>query len=558
MQDINERKFLWLTSEEVTDEDKNIIIDMDETELTNCFYRALSFGTGGLRGEIGMGDDRMNLYTVRHATRGLADYLLSTDLPKKVAIAHDSRIMSREFAEAAALILAEKGITALMYPRLEPTPTLSFAVRDQGCGAGICITASHNPAKYNGYKVYGADGCQITTEAAKRIQQCITDAPLFARNTLTMAQAREQGLVRDLPEEVLDRFLQAVEGERLRPEMRHVPLKIVYTPLNGTGLECVTRMLKDCGITDVHIVAEQEKPDGHFPTCPYPNPEIREALALGIRDCGLYHPDLLLATDPDCDRVGIAVMDGEDVRLMTGNEVGILLMDYIAKTRIEKGTMPLKPVMVTTIVSTAMADQLAEKYGIELRRTLTGFKFIGEQIGLLEKQGQKARYLFGFEESYGYLSGTHARDKDAVNASLLICEMARYYKQQGMTLLDAMNALYEEFGRHFNGLHSYTFEGAKGMTIMGEKMQSLRADTPKDIAGDVVVSVKDYMAEGTGLPASDVLEFRLASGAKLIVRPSGTEPKIKAYTFTSGKDEQEAVEKEAKMAQWMNEKMGKA
>ncbi len=557
MQDINARKFLWLTANEVTDEDKNTIIDMDETELTNCFYQELSFGTGGLRGEIGMGDARMNLYTVRHATRGLADYLLSTDLPRKVAIAHDSRIMSREFAEAAALILAGKGITALVYPRLEPTPTLSFAVRDQGCGAGICITASHNPAKYNGYKVYGADGCQITTEAAKTIQQCIAEAPLFAPEYMTMAQAREKGLVQDLTEDVLNRFLQAVEGERLRPELKDVPLKVVYTPLNGTGLECVTRMLKDCGINDVHVVAEQEKPDGHFPTCPYPNPEIREALALGIRDCGTFHPDLLLATDPDCDRVGIAVMDGEEVRLMTGNEVGILLMDYIAKTRIEKGTMPLKPVMVTTIVSTAMADRVAEKYGIELRRTLTGFKFIGEQIGLLEKQGQKARYLFGFEESYGYLSGTHARDKDAVNASLLICEMARYYKQQGMTLLNAMDALYAEFGRYLNGLHSYAFEGAKGMVVMGKKMQDLRTNAPKEIAGENVTEVKDYLAEGTGLPKSDVLEFRLESGDKVIVRPSGTEPKMKAYTFARGKSEEEAKGKEARMKQWLGERMGK-
>lgn len=555
MQDINARKFLWLTSDVVTDEDKNTIIDMDETQLTNCFYRQLAFGTGGLRGEIGMGDDRMNLYTVRHATRGLADYLLSTALPRKVAIAHDSRIMSREFAEAAALVLAEQGITALMYPRLEPTPALSFAVRDQGCGAGICITASHNPAKYNGYKVYGADGCQITTEAANAIQQCITAAPMFVKSKLTFEEAKAQGMIRDLPEDVLDRFLQAVEGEQLRPELNQVPLKVVYTPLNGTGLECVTRMLQDCGITDVHVVAEQEHPDGHFPTCPYPNPEIREALTLGIRDCKAYQPDLLLATDPDCDRVGIAVPVGDDVRLMTGNEVGILLMDYIAKTCIEKGTMPLKPVMVTTIVSSAMADKVAEHYGIELRRTLTGFKFIGEQIGLLEKAGQKARYLFGFEESYGYLSGTHARDKDAVNASLLICEMARYYKQQGMTLPEAMDSLYQTYGYRFNSLHSYTFEGAKGMTVMGAKMTALRTNPPQTIAGAAVTDVKDYLSQGTGLPAADVLTFCLDGGDKVIIRPSGTEPKIKAYTFTKAPDEAAAKAREAQLGSWLDAMM---
>ncbi len=555
MQDINARKFQWLTSDVVTDEDKNTIIDMDETQLADCFYRQLAFGTGGLRGEIGMGDDRMNLYTVRHATRGLADYLLSTPLPRKVAIAHDSRIMSREFAEAAALVLAEQGITALMYPRLEPTPALSFAVRDQGCGAGICITASHNPAKYNGYKVYGADGCQITTEAANAIQQCIAAAPFFVKTSLTFEAAKEQGLIRDLPEEVLDRFLQAVEGEQLRPELNQVPLKVVYTPLNGTGLECVTRMLQDCGIKDVHVVAEQEHPDGHFPTCPYPNPEIREALALGIRDCKAFHPDLLLATDPDCDRVGIAVPVGDDVRLMTGNEVGILLLDYIAKTRMEKGTMPLKPVAVTTIVSSAMADKVAEHYGIELRRTLTGFKFIGEQIGLLEKAGQKARYLFGFEESYGYLSGTHARDKDAVNASLLICEMARYYKQQGMTLPEAMDSLYQTYGYHFNSLHSYTFEGAKGMTIMADKMTALRTHPPKTMAGAAVTGGKDYLSQGTGLPAADVLTFCLEGGDKVIIRPSGTEPKIKAYTFTTASDENAAKAKEARLGDWLDDWM---
>ena len=552
MQDIQSRKQAWLQAKEVTEQDKESIRAMDETALTDSFFRPLAFGTGGLRGEIGMGDNRMNLYTVRQATKGLADYLLASGLARRVAIAYDSRIMSAEFAHAAAEVLASCGITALVYPRLEPTPSLSFAVRDQRCGAGICVTASHNPAKYNGYKVYGPDGCQITLEAANSIQAAIRRTPLFgAQAPIPFEEGLKTGSIAYLGEDVLERFLDAVQQESLRPELKDEPLSVVYTPLNGTGRECVTRILQRNGVNNLHVVAEQEKPDGHFPTCPYPNPEIREALQLGIRDCKVFHPDLLLATDPDCDRVGIAVMKDGDAQLMTGNEVGILLLDYICRTRREKDKMPERPVAVTTIVSSAMADAVAKTYGVELRRTLTGFKFIGEQIGMLEKAGEKERYIFGFEESYGYLSGAHVRDKDGVNASLLICEMAKWYRKQGMTLLDAMDALYRRYGYYYNNLHNYTFEGAAGMDVMAGIMARLRKMPPAVMGGMAVEQVVDYLQDGTGLPRADVLEYRLQGGAKVMVRPSGTEPKLKSYTFTTGKNRQAAQAVEEQLSRWL-------
>lgn len=550
MRNIEERKQLWLSADEVAPADKDAIRAMDGASTADSFYRDLAFGTGGLRGELGLGDNRMNLYTVRRATQGLADYLTATSLPKRVAIAYDSRIMSEDFAHATAEVLAGNGITALIYPRLQPTPALSFAVRDQGCGAGVCITASHNPARYNGYKVYGPDGCQITLQAADAIQQAIGRTALFGGvKRLPFAQGLAAGSIRLLGEDVIDRFLAAVQRCALRPELCQVPLRVVYTPLNGTGRECVTRILAMSGVTDVRVVPEQEQPDGHFPTCPYPNPEIREALQLGLRDCAACHADLLLATDPDCDRVGIAVGMGENARLLTGNEVGVLLLDYICRTRREKELMPARPVAVTTIVSTTMADAVAEEYGVELRRTLTGFKFIGEQIGLLEQAGEADRYIFGFEESYGYLSGAHVRDKDGVNASLLICEMARWYKTRGMTLLDAMEALYAKHGRYGNSLHSYAFEGAAGMAAMGRIMASLRRKPPTEIAGLPVLSVTDYLAPDTGLPQADVLAFNLDRRAKLMIRPSGTEPKLKAYIFSTAQEDDRAI------AAWMEERV---
>ena len=501
----------------------------DEAAVADRFYRDLEFGTGGLRGVIGAGTNRMNVYTIRRATQGLADYLNGTDLPKQVAIAHDSRRKGELFCREAARVLAANGITAYLYPRLEPTPALSWAVRYLGCGAGICVTASHNPAKYNGYKVYGADGCQITLEVADRVLAAIGKHDYFDSPRLAdYDEAVADGRIRLIDDQCLSDFVDAVLA--LRPGNDVSRLKLVYTPLNGSGLEPVKMLLDRMGVTQVTVVPEQEAPDGDFPTCPYPNPEIREAMETGLKLCDTVHPDLMIGTDPDCDRMGAAVPDGKGgYRLITGNEMGVLLLDYICRTRQANGTMPKDPVAVTTIVSTDMATPIAAKYGVELRRTLTGFKFIGEQIGLLEAQGHVERYIFGFEESYGYLSGGHVRDKDAVNAVMLACEAAAWYAARGMSLLDAVNALYAEYGWYRNALHSFTFEGETGMHTMQGIMARLRAQAPADIAGYKVETAIDYQADGTGLPKADVLEYRLAGGHKFMVRPSGTEPKIKVY-----------------------------
>ena len=514
-------------------------IEGDEAAISDRFYRDLAFGTGGLRGVLGAGTNRMNLYTIRRATQGLADYLNASELPKKVAIAHDSRHGGELFTREAARVLAANGITACLYPRLEPTPALSWAVRYLGCGAGICITASHNPAKYNGYKVYGADGCQITLEVADKILAAIGQHDYFSTPKLAeYDEALADGRIRLIEDACLDAFVDAVYAQRVGGGEGIADLNLVYTPLNGTGLECVCKLLGKLGVTHLTVVPEQEKPDGDFPTCPYPNPEIREAMQKGLELCDTVHPDLLLGTDPDCDRCGTAVPDGKGgYRLITGNEMGIILLDYICRTRRAKGTMPENPVAVTTIVSTDMATPVAKKYGVELRRTLTGFKFIGEQIGLLESEGRPDRFIFGFEESYGYLSGAHVRDKDAVNATLLVCEAAAAYAAKGQTLLDAIEALYKEFGYYRNALCSYTFEGETGMHTMQQLMANLRANPPKEIGGYAVEAATDYEAEGTGLPKADVLEYRLAGGHKFMVRPSGTEPKIKVYLSAVGDSE---------------------
>ena len=506
-------------------------IEGQEAAITDRFYRDLAFGTGGLRGVLGAGTNRMNIYTVRKATQGLADYLNATDLPKRVAIAHDSRHNGDLFARETARVLAANGITACLYPRLEPTPALSWAVRYLGCGAGVCVTASHNPAKYNGYKVYGADGCQITLEAAEKILAAIEAVDIFEGVRLAdYDKAMADGLIQLIGEDCLDAFVDAVYAQRVGDGEGIGRLNLVYTPLNGSGLECVRKLLGKLGVTHVTVVPEQEQPDGDFPTCPYPNPEIREAMQKGLELCDKVHPDLLLGTDPDCDRCGTAVPDGKGgYRLITGNEMGIILLDYICRTRLARGTMPKDPVAVTTIVSTDMATPVAKKYGVELRRTLTGFKFIGEQIGNLEAEGHAERFIFGLEESYGYLSGGHVRDKDAVNATLLVCEAAAWYAAQGKTLLDAIEGLYKEYGYYRNALSSFTFEGESGMHTMQALMAGLRKDPPKEIAGYAVETALDYDAEGTGLPKADVLEYRLAGGHKFMVRPSGTEPKIKVY-----------------------------
>ena len=500
----------------------------DEKEIFERFYRDLEFGTGGLRGVIGAGTNRMNIYVIRRATQGLCNYLKGTDLPQSVAIGYDSRIKSDLFAMEAARVIAANGITACIYPRLEPTPALSWAVRYLGCGAGICVTASHNPAKYNGYKVYGSDGCQITLDVAAAVLKEINALDMFdAVNLVTEEEGRAAGKIVTIGEDCLQSFLDAIQ-QRSLSNSEKLDLKVVYTPLNGAGLECVKKILTRIGITDVTVVPEQEHPDGHFPTCPYPNPEIREAMEKGLALCRKVKPDLLLGTDPDCDRMGVAVPEGDDYRLITGNEMGVLLLDYICRKRLENGKMPEKPVAVTTIVSTDMANAVAAAYGVELRRVLTGFKFIGEQIALLEAAGEIDRYIFGFEESYGYLSGGHVRDKDAVNASMLCCEMTAWYKAKGQTLAQAMDALYEKYGYYRNDLASFTFEGAEGMQKMAAIMENLRANPPKTLDGKAVVKVVDYQTGVNGLPKSNVLEFQ-TDATKVLVRPSGTEPKVKVY-----------------------------
>ena len=525
-------------------------LDPDGGEVSDRFYRDLAFGTGGLRGVLGAGTNRMNIYTVRRATQGLCAWLKASGGTPSVAIAHDSRIKSDLFAREAARVLAANGVTAWIYPRLEPTPALSWAVRYFHCGAGICVTASHNPAKYNGYKVYGPDGGQITLEAAEHVQAAIDSTDPFDGVALADFDAAvADGRIRYIPEQCLEDFLDAVQKLSLSGGAED--LSVVYTPLNGSGLECVSKILSRIGVKDVTVVPEQEEPDGHFPTCPYPNPEEREAMRLGLALSEKLRPDLLLGTDPDCDRMGAAVPEGDGYRLLTGNEMGVLLLDYICRRRMELGTMPEKPVAVTTIVSTDMADAVAAEYGVELRRVLTGFKFIGEQIGLLEAEGHGERFLFGFEESYGYLSGSHVRDKDAVNASMLCCEMAAWYKKQGMTLADAIRALYEKHGYTCCAVKSFAFEGEGGMERMAAVMDSLRAAPPAEIAGRAVTGRTDYQTgEGVALelPRSNVLEYRM-DGAKLIVRPSGTEPKIKVYLSARAESMERAQEIDGELAQ---------
>lgn len=509
-------------------------------QVADRFYRGLEFGTGGLRGVLGAGPNRMNIYTVRRATQGLADYINASDLMNAVAIAYDSRMKGELFAREAARVLAANGIGVWLYPRLEPTPALSWAVRYLGCGAGICVTASHNPAQYNGYKVYGPDGCQITPKAAEKILGAIERLDYFTDVQLADFQReQDRGMIRAIPDRCLDAFVDAVLA--LRPGSDVSRLKLVYTPLNGSGLECVKKLLEKMGVADVTVVPSQATPDGNFPTCPYPNPEIREAMEEGLRLCAEIRPDLLLGTDPDCDRMGAAVPDGQGgYRLISGNEMGVLLLDYLCRTRIAQGDMPERPVAVTTIVSTDMADPIAREYGVELRRTLTGFKYIGEQIGLLEAAGESERFIFGFEESYGYLSGSHVRDKDAVNAVMLACECAAWYRERGMTLLDALNTLYQKYGYYQNALITKQFEGEDGMAAMKALIASLRAAPPSEIAGRMVTEVVDYLRGLAGLVPADVLEFRLSGGGKFIVRPSGTEPKLKVYLSVRGVCEDEA------------------
>mgnify|MGYP003374481720 FL=1 len=544
MADVHELLDTWIenvTDEELLGELKAMREAGDEDAITDAFFQELAFGTAGLRGTLGAGTNRMNIYTVGRATQGFADYLVKNFENPTVAIARDSRNKGELFVKTTAAILAANGVTSYVYPKISPVPTLSWATRYLKCSGGICMTASHNPAAYNGYKAYGPDGCQITSEAADAISAAMNACdPFHDVKTMDFDAAVEQGLVKWIGDEVLDAYYDAVAAKsvnNLTPEqIANAPLKLVYTPLNGTGLIPVTKVLNKVGVTDITIVPEQRDPDGDFPTCPYPNPEIREAMQKGIDLCQEVKPDLLLATDPDADRVGVACADGDDYTLLTGNEMGVLLLDYICKMRAERGEDLSRKVAVTTIVSSAMVDALAEEYGFELRRCLTGFKYIGDIITGLSDAGEVDRFIFGFEESYGYLSGDHVRDKDAVNASMLICQMAQYYKLQGLNLVQAMRALYEKYGYYHNKTVSLSYPGADGAAKMAGIMKALRAEAPSEIAGAKVEAVVDYATCVNGLPKADVIEFDLEGGNKAIVRPSGTEPKIKLYIFAKGED----------------------
>lgn len=530
----------------------------DPEAINDRFYRDLEFGTGGLRGVIGAGTNRMNIYTVRKATQGLADHINQTCKNGSVAISYDSRHKSDVFAKEVARVCAANGVKAYLYPQLMPTPMLSFAVRDLKCSMGVMITASHNPAKYNGYKAYGADGCQITNETADAVLANILAVDEFDSVKLAdFDEALAEGKIVYIGEDTVERYFENVQKQSIHSEIvKASGFRVVYTPLNGTGNKPVREILKRIGIKDVTVVKEQENPDGDFPTCPFPNPEIKQALELGMKYCEETGSDLLLATDPDCDRVGIAVKYQGDYKLLTGNEVGTLLLDYIASQRKAMGTLPERPLAVKTIVTTDLAARVAEKHGVELLDVLTGFKFIGEQIGRMEAAGEADRYIFGFEESYGYLAGTYVRDKDAVVASMLICEMAAFYSKQGKNLVDVLNELYATYGYHLCTQQSFGFEGEAGMEIMKKLMNHLRENPADRIDGDKVIAFGDYLKNVrtdrlTGeqthidLPKSDVLMYEMEGGSKAVIRPSGTEPKIKVYYFILAKDEAAAREKEA-------------
>ena len=528
---------------------------MDDTAIEDAFYRNLAFGTGGLRGVIGAGTNRMNVFTVAKASQGLADYLNKHDDHPTVAVSYDSRMKSDIFSKVASSVFAANGIGVRLYGQLMPTPCLSYAVRALHCSAGIMVTASHNPSKYNGYKVYGADGCQITTEAAAEILEEIDKLDLFGDvKTVDFDTAVSEGMVQYIDDAVYTSFIEEVKNQSvLFGDEVNRDVAIVYSPLNGTGLKPVTRALLEAGFTNITVVSEQEQPDGNFPTCPYPNPEIREAMELGLRYCETTGADLLLATDPDCDRCGIAVKGENGYQLLTGNEVGLLLLDFICSQRIRHNQMPEHPVFVKTIVTMDLAEKIADHYGIQTINVLTGFKFIGEVIGGLEKMGREKDYICGFEESYGYLTGTYVRDKDAVNAAFMICEMFAFYKTRGITLLEKLNELYSQYGYCMNTLHSFEFDGSAGMQKMASIMNGFRSGVD-EIAGFQVESVTDYAAGIDDLPKSDVLKYHLEGGNSVVVRPSGTEPKLKTYISVTAKDKVEASCTEKKLSDELAEK----
>lgn len=564
MNDINMLYDLWLSSAVA---DKDLIPELegvkgDEEAILDRFYKNLEFGTAGLRGVIGAGTNRMNVYTVNQATQGLADYLNEEFDEPSVAIAYDSRIKSKEFAESAAGVLAANGIKVYIYPELVPTPMLSFAVRRLNCSSGIIITASHNPSKYNGFKCYDPNGYQMTDEAAEKTYNYIQNIDMFTGvKSMSFDDALAEDMVDFIEDWLYDEFYNEVLSCRVNPDkIKKADLKVIYTPLNGAGNKPVRKVLKKAGIKDVTVVKEQEKPDGNFPTCPYPNPEIRQAFECAIETAKGTDVDLLLATDPDCDRVGIAVRDGDDFILMTGNEVGAMLCEYLLSNLKEQNKLSENPVVVKSIVTTPLIEAICNAYGAEVADLLTGFKYIGELITNLEKEGKEDNFVVGMEESYGYLRGIHARDKDAVVASLMIAEMAAVYKLQGFSLKQFMDSIYEKYGMYLNTVLNFAFEGASGMQKMADIMNSLRENAPETFAGKKVVKVADYKTSkninvATGeestinLPKSNVLSYSLEDNSKVIVRPSGTEPKIKIYITAYGETRNESEEKTALMSE---------
>ncbi|MBR6342621.1 MAG: phospho-sugar mutase [Selenomonadaceae bacterium] len=545
----------WLETDLVDFDLNKELLDIqgDDEAIKDRFAVALQFGTAGLRGTLGAGTNRMNIWVVRQATQGVADWVKTQGGSQTVAISYDSRLKGWNFARDAAGVLAANGINVRIYDELMPVPALSFATRYYKCNAGIMVTASHNPAKYNGYKAYGPDGCQMTDDAAAVVYDSIqkTDV-LTGAKYMSFAEGVEKGLIKFVGDDCKDAFYAAIESRQVRPGLcKTAGLKLVYSPLNGTGLVPVTRVLKDIGITDITIVPEQAYPNGYFTTCSYPNPEIFAALEKGLELAKEIGADLMLATDPDADRVGIAMKcpDGS-YELVSGNEMGVLLLDYICQGRIEKKTMPKDPVAVMSLVSTPLADKVAEHYGVELRHVLTGFKWIGDQILHLEEKGEEERFIFGFEESYGYLSGSYVRDKDAVVGSMLICEMAAYYRSIGSSIKQRLEEIYKQYGRYLNKVDSFEFPGLSGMDKMAGIMEKLRKEPPAEFAGRKVVKALDYnKPEETGLPKANVLIYSLDDGSTVVVRPSGTEPKIKTYFTTLGKDLAEAEKAKNELAE---------
>lgn len=544
----------WL--DEVREEDVlEEIKKIDEASVEDAFYKNLSFGTGGLRGIVGAGTNRMNIYVVRKASQGVSMYLLKEYHSPLVVIGYDTRIQSDVFAKAASEVFAANGIRVHLWPEVNPVGTVSFAVRELKASAGVMITASHNPAQYNGYKVYGSDGCQITNEVASEIQNEIEKIDIFNEvKFIDFDRCIKSGMIEFIKESVLNNFINAVKlqsvlfGDKIDRDV-----SIVYSPLNGTGLKPITRVLQECGFSNITFVAEQKNPDGHFPTCPYPNPELREAMELGLSYCRKINADLLLVTDPDADRCGIAVKNGDDYQILSGNEVGILLLDYICAQRQKHNRMPTHPVFIKTIVTIDLAEKIAEHYGVQTTNVLTGFKYIGEQIGLLEKEGREKDYICGVEESCGYLTGSYVRDKDAVSAALMICEMAALYKKRGVSIIKKLKEIYSVYGYCLNTLHSYDFPGSSGLSKMQNIMTDFRKGI-KEIEGIKIVRADDYSVGINGLPKANVLKFYTDVGS-LVIRPSGTEPKLKIYISVTAADKREAESIEKKVASALAEMM---